>query len=346
MNISILASIWCQNLWDELILKNEIRIIEDMYKDKSKERISFRVFTYDVDDIFYKKKNIEYLEYFPIWIRNVKNIIRNIKNSYLFLKTIIWSDLIVIWWGWLFFDSELQKNKNPLNLWLYRIYLIRLFRKKITFYWVWIDIKNKENLKKIKIIFYWAYKIYIRDKNSQKILKDLEIDSEIILDPVFLDNKNLAKDKTFKKNYCLENIKANDFDLSKIKSISFKNKKVWIALRKGYIKKWKKKEFSLIKELLNTIIKWWWKVILLPHSFHKSDDVANDYKFLKQFSNKNIEITKNIKETYETYNKNKLDMCISWRLHSIILSQVYKINFLAIDYSKKTQEILNTIKKS
>ena len=57
MNIIILASIWAQNLGDELILKNEIILLEKQFSWK---KPAFAVFTYDKKDIFYKKNNIEY----------------------------------------------------------------------------------------------------------------------------------------------------------------------------------------------------------------------------------------------------------------------------------------------
>ena len=65
MIISIFASIWAQNLGDELILKNEIKMLEEEYwKDTQ-----FFVFSYDSKNPFYKKSNIKYIEYFPIWIK-------------------------------------------------------------------------------------------------------------------------------------------------------------------------------------------------------------------------------------------------------------------------------------
>ena len=54
MIISIFASIWSENLWDELILKNEIKILEEKYwKD-----VEFKVFTNNTDYVFFQKYNI------------------------------------------------------------------------------------------------------------------------------------------------------------------------------------------------------------------------------------------------------------------------------------------------
>ena len=99
---------------------------------------------------FFKKENIKYLEYFPINIKKISNLFRNIKNFYLFVITIILSDLVVIWGWWLFYDKEIQSNSMPLKLWLFRARIIKFFGKKLIFYWVSIDIKYKKNLSLIK----------------------------------------------------------------------------------------------------------------------------------------------------------------------------------------------------
>ena len=108
MIISIFASIWAQNLWDELILKNEIKLLEKKYwKDTE-----FIVFSYDYKNPFLKKSNITYKEYFPVWIKKISNILRNIWNFFSFLSVVKKSDLIIIWWGWIIYDNEFQANSN------------------------------------------------------------------------------------------------------------------------------------------------------------------------------------------------------------------------------------------
>lgn len=111
-------------------------------------------------------------------------------------------------------------------------------------------------------------------------------------------------------------------------------KKVWLAFRS-----WKlQDENKQISELIDLIISNGGEVILLPHSFHKTDILANDYEFLKQFVREKVSITNSMFETYEIYKKNLIDICISMRLHSMILSQVYDIDFISISYSQKTSE--------
>ncbi len=334
MNISIFASIGCQNLWDELILKNEILQIENIYKDK---KINFRVFTYDIKNIFFQKENIKYLEYFPINIKNIKNIKKNILNIFSFVQTVFWSDLIVVWWGWIIFDNEIKWVTNPLKLWLFRKKVFNLFHKNIMYYGIWIDIKDKNNLKLLKKIFNNAFKIYVRDNYSNKLLKQINIKSNIILDPVFYDNIN--NKNQVNNNYLIKSIISKDFSVDLIKTIDFKEKRVWLALRKWFM--WID-EIKKIKDLIIFLLQKKAKVILLPHSFHKNNQDSNDYVFLKQFIWKGVGITKDLEETYNIYKNKQIDICFAERLHSIILSQIYKIDFIAISYNSKTTE---TIKK-
>lgn len=327
MKIAVMMSVWCQNLWDELILKNEIKLLKEKYWNDTK----FKVFTYDLADIFYIDENIEYLEYFPIWIKNPKNLFRNLRNYYHFIKTIKWADKVVIGWGWIMFDNETGNYSNPLNQWLFRTEIIKMLKKEIIIFWVSIDIKHNKNLEKIKKIFSNAKEIFVRDNASFELLQNLWIHSEIILDPVFSDNWEIWLEN-YKKNFLVKKVEAKKISLNDLKDIDFSGKKVWLALRRWYLNS----EKILINELIDFIINSGWKVVLLPHSFHTWDDVVNDLKFLTWFIKLWVEITSSMQETYEIYTQKKIDFCLSMRLHSMILSQVYGVNFIAIKYAKKS----------
>jgi len=323
-------SIWAQNVWDELILKNEIKLLEKKYWSDTR----FTVFSYDTKNPFHTAPNVEYKEYFPINIKKIKNLFRNIKNYFIFIREIISSQKVVIWWGWIIYDNEIQSVKNPLLQWLFRVNIASLFKKDIIFWAVWINIKNNKNLKIIKKIFSKASEIYVRDEYSYKLLDDLWIKSEIIWDPVFYDNN--AKLTT--KSSLIKKINSTNFSVKDIKNLdyNFENKKVWLALRSKYINNEKEEISKIIKYLLEKKA----KIILIPHSFHESDKLANDYEFLKYFADKyNLETTKNMQESYNIYLDKKIDINFAMRLHSIILSHVYSIDYVAISYSKKTDEI-------
>jgi polysaccharide pyruvyl transferase WcaK-like protein len=70
---------------------------------------------------------------------------------------------------------------------------------------------------------------------------------------------------------------------------------------------------------------------------HQSDIQANDYLFLEKFVQKKVKIFSSLQDVYELYAKKQIDMCISMRLHSMILCQSYGIEFIAIQYANKTQ---------
>ncbi len=332
MIISIFASIWSQNLWDELILKNEIKSLE---KEYGKDTL-FKVFSYEPRCPFFKKKNIEYIEYFPINIKNPKNIFRNMSNFFSFFKTIQKSDIVVVWGGWIIYDNENQKVSNPLKQWLFRTNIFRLLKKKISFYALWLNIKNKDNYNKVKKIFSWAYKVTVRDNYSFNLLKQLNINSNIVNDPVFGE----VESKEY-KDCCIKKVKADKFWVADLEDVDLEWKKIALALRSWYIDSDTIVEEEKINVIIDYLLEKKAKVILLPHSFHKTDDLANDFKFLNKFLriNEPVLIADSMEDVYSKYIYREFDICLAMRFHSMILSQVYEIPFVAISYSTKTDEI-------
>lgn len=343
MIISIFASIWAQNLWDELILKNEIKLLEQEYwKDTQ-----FIVFSYDHTNPFYEKSNIIYKEYFPNWIRNSWNFFRNICNFFTFIKVTLKSDLIIIWWGWIIYDNEKQTTKWPLNAWLYRVNIFNFLGKKYNFFAVWINIKNKIYYHELKKIFINANKITVRDNYSFELLKSLWINSIRVNDPVFYDVKEYNKN-----SFLIKKFNSLKFSSKDIQDLDLKWKKIAIAFRKWYLveqddKVSEKIEEWRINEIINLILEKWGEIILLPMSFHKTDIIANDYVFLSKFLriNEKIRIISSMQEVYNKFIYKEFDICLAMRLHSVILSQVYWIPFVWVSYSTKTDEILKEIEK-
>jgi len=372
MKIAIFASIWAQNLWDELILKNEIKVLREKYWKTSplthhpggpsleqssihldllkgegdNKDLKFIVFSYDTKNPFFEAEDIEYKEYFPIWLKNPKNIFKNIKNFFVFLWTIFTCNLIVIWWWGLFFDNEAWNKKNPLDLWIFRMRFFNFFLKKIYFFRIWLSIKKQESFEKIYKIFSGKRKIIeVRDNYSLKVLQDLGIEGVIKkYDPVFW-NSWKSIDEILNKKVCIKKIFKN-FNIKDLQTIDFKNKKVGIAFRSGYLTKDPELEILMVKEIIEFIQKFWAKVVFLPHSFSKQDILSNDFEWMKLIASKlkDIEIAWSMQETYDFYRNKKLDLVLAQRLHSIILSQVYEIPFIWISYSKKTSELLNELK--
>lgn len=346
MNISIFASIWAQNLWDELILKNEISLL----KREFPKNTNFRVASYDYKNPVFDIRNTNYFEYFPLWIRNPRNIFRNLKNYIVFLRTIFWSDIVVIWGGGIIYDSEIQSVKNPLDQWVFRTKVARFFRKKIYFYAVWIDIKNSDNTEKLKKIFKKAWKITVRDEKSKAQLEELWIKSKIVDDPVMNENlqhPSLQGERIQEWGKVLWTHSSKNFNLKDFDGYNFEWKKVWLALRSWYIGTSGKPQIErlLIAELCSYIESKGWIVVFLPHSLHPSDEQANDYEFMNQFLTRDRDIYANLWEIYTAYNHRMLDLVISMRLHSIILSYVYGIDQIVLSYSQKTDEVIKKLIK-
>ncbi len=339
MKIAIFASIWEQNLWDELILKNQIKILEEKYEEK----IDFLVFTYDKKNVFYSKENINYYNYFPIWIRKPSNFLKNIIAFLNFLRVVFISDLIIIWWWWIIYDNEVQKNKSPLDSWVFRINIFNLFFKKYEFFRIWINIKQEQNYKKLKRIFKKAKYISVRDEYSKELLSEVWINSTLEKDPVFFDKPNSLDEK-----YLIWKIDSFEFNIWVFEKFNLQGKKVGLAIRSGYF--FEKSKISSrmeewrVREIINYLTNSWAEVILMPHSFHPRDEMANDFIFLNKFAwVPGVTIKKNMEEIYAVYKSGEIDFCVAMRLHSIILSHIYEIPFLGVSYSKKTDQILNQL---
>ncbi len=381
MNISIFASIWSQNLWDELILKNEIELLQQEFSSlcpsdislyegdknsslssrgvpaKQEGELFFKVASYDAKNPVFQIENTQYFEYFPLGIKQVKNIFRNIRNLFTFIGVIIWSDRVVIGWGGIIYDSEVQSVWSPLKQWLFRVKVARFFRKRIYFFAVWIDIKQEENNKILEKIFKKAWKITVRDKKSQQQLEAIWIKSEIVDDPVMRENEIINRQKSAapfsSKGERIQDWGGNilwthqskNFKLKDFEKYDFSWKKVGLALRSWYIgTSWDiRVERLLVEELCQYIEKKGGKIIFLPHSLHPTDIRANDFEFMKQFLNYEREIYADLWEVYTAYNHKMLDIIVSMRLHSIILSHVYGIDQIVLSYSQKTDELIKRL---
>lgn len=307
MEITLFTATWNYNLGDELILLQEYNLL----KKKFWENTIFNIFTYDQESSLIKDiRNIRYISYFPKNIK--KQPIVNVKYLFKTIKTIYKSEAIIIWWGWLIYDSEVQKASSPIWQWKLRIFLSKIFLKKIYWLSIWINTKKP---KKIKYLFSWKKtKVSVRDSWSFKLLESIWIKSEVLDDPVFL---------------------KDSFKWKKTK----KEKIIWISLRRWYLKR----EQENIKQILLYLTRKGYKLILLSHSIHQKDVLADDYIFLRSFALKyNIEITKDIKTTLKSYEK--LDYVIWMRFHSVILSIINNIPFLSLNYSKKSEELIWAIK--
>lgn len=335
MKITILAAIWAKNLWDELILKNEIQYLQSVYGKDTE----FFIASYDVKNPFILGKNITYFEYFPCDAKKIKNIFRNIKNFFQFTRLLKQSDLLVIGWGGILFDNEQSHVSNPLKQWKFRVKVANFYKTKILFHAIWISIKHKQNLTTLKKIFSsHNQEVTVRDNYSQKILQEIWVKSQIIPDPVFSDKKN--NKAVFTQNYFVKKLHPKQFHIQDLSNHDFENKTIALAFRKGYFYE----DIKTISQIIEFLQEKKAKIVLVAMSFHPQDCDSNDFVFLKQFSEKyNLRITKNMAESYNLFKNSHVDFCFAMRLHSMILSQVYQIPFFAFSYSIKTDELLEIL---
>lgn len=221
------------NLGDELILRSEI----DFFKSRF-PGAQFFVATYDSKSFIGSDENIEFVSFFPNNIK--KHPFKNIKYFFQNVVATMQSDVIVIGGGGIFFDNEpkISFRKNLFEWWL-RVAIARIFRKKIVFFGISLEVKNPENQKKLKRIFTNADTILVRDRRSFDILKNLDINAEQIYDSVFLMPLNLR-----------------DF----IK----KPKTIGISLRGGFLSK--KSEQAII-DLVKFLETQKYTIIFISHSF-------------------------------------------------------------------------------
>jgi len=310
-----------------------------MLEDEYWKDTQFIVFSYDCDNPFLKRKNIIYKEYFPIWIKKLSNIFRNIRNFFGFLSVVKKSDLIVIWWWWIIYDWEKQTAREPLDQWLFRTNIFKFYKKPVLFFAVWLNIRNKFNFSKIKKIFTWA-EVTVRNTYSFDLLKNIWIASTIVEDPVFSEVLPYNQ-----KSMMIKKVKSPNFTYEDLEWIDLEWKKIALALRSNYLSEDDNIEEEKINKIIDYILEKWWEVILLPHSFHKTDIIANDYAFMEKFLriNDKVRIIASMEDVYSKYIYKEFDICIAMRLHSIILSQVYGIPFIWVSYSIKTDEVLDSI---
>lgn len=166
MHISILTASGKYNLGDELILAEEFRHLKNHFP-----RATFSVFTYDTESLLINDSQIETMTFFPNKIKQkpLKNIIYFFQNIW----TIFRSDLIVIGGGGLIYDRETQKNMLPMFQWKARVFLAKLFRKKILWWAVGINLLE-ENMQKIHFLFSGKNSIVtVRDEKSLETLKKI-----------------------------------------------------------------------------------------------------------------------------------------------------------------------------
>jgi len=333
-NITILWWFGFWNIWDDIILFNEIKLIKEKFPNSI-----ITVFSWNPS--FIKSKFSVNSLYLPpiMWYRFYKflNIIYLIK----IFKVIKNTDLFILWGGWFFSDRQFF----AISWWLRYCLLAKYFWAKVIWFWMWIGPifynRNKKVINMYSKIFEY---ISVRDKKSFNILKWCWFDEKKIIkviDPAFFtnfkkENKdntiwfivksnenfiiNQIKDILIKTNYNIKFIITDSLDLNlnikiinqiwsnRCKLISHKNidliiKEIW------------KCDFIVSQRLHGSIISFTQKVPFLNMYYHHKWKEMINYLWIDKFS---VDINK-------LNNLQILDF-INWK-HNFIFTKLDLLDF-------------------
>jgi len=143
------------------------------------------VATFDKTSTIVEVGEGEYVPYFPNGIKKhpIKNIIYFLRQMFAISR----SDLLVIGGGGIFFDNETGISFDKILWeWKIRLFFARLFRSQVCFLNVSIEVREEENLRKLKNLFSVRDIILVRDLPSAQKLAQIAVESEVIGDSVFL----------------------------------------------------------------------------------------------------------------------------------------------------------------
>ena len=203
-NILLVWFWWFKNMWDELILLWNIKLLQAQGK---------RIFIVSQDNDWLKAflskeidcSDITFVDELPRWFRSFFRYLR--KNRLKQLKLFFKIDTVILWWG------EILTEESP-NSYHYRFLSIRpsLFFKKNLYIMWWIQIPQK---RLNKILFDFLLKkterIFCRDFECVEELKKYWFkNAEFFMDTSYFVRDNWSKyNQSMDEKYILININSN-----------------------------------------------------------------------------------------------------------------------------------------
>lgn len=296
------------NLWDELILREEIRFIRSRYT-----HIEITVATYNPQShLIEDPDSIQFISYFPnhFMERPLQNVGYILKT----IKTIFSSDVLIIGgWGIIFDNEPGISFSTLLWQWLLRIKLARIAGTIILFWWISLEVTNVQNKLALKKLFVpWDF-ILVRDNRSRWLLEALETPCSIVDDVVFL----------------YENPGGT--------AIAGVQKRVWISIRGGFIDGAE----NIIPQIYDFLVNSWYMPIFLVFSTEWAID-QNDSLYIKKIMVwRTYNVTKTIQQTLDIFPF--LYATVAMRFHAGVLSCVHESPCIHISYGPKTDELITTL---
>lgn len=316
--ITLMTALGAWNLGDELIAWCEYQFIREHFPE-----VHLVVYSYEhLDGLFTKLSAGDHLvhmrQYFPSNIR--KHPLKNIVSFWKMLYDISTSDTLIIGGGGLWYDNESGQNVVIQRLqWILRVWIAKLTRTRILFWWIGIDVAKK-NITSYRSVFSGDNSlIVVRDHHSSDLLKMIGISSVIGTDSV------IALSHYF-RSLLPKEIISKDQGLS-----------LGISVRSGY----HHNETIILRDFVKQLRNQYPHSTIygLAYSHRKNDSLVSDTPLLQSLGLDHV-ITnqEDILKILPT-----LNIMIATRLHAMITARLINIPTLCLSYAKKTREIHNTL---
>jgi len=294
-NIVILWWFWKWNYWDNFILFNEIFLLKELIPESK-----ITVLCWSIEELKNNLPNdIIYERIPPIAFYRLYKFL-NIFYLYRWIKLIIKTDILILWW-WGFF-SDRQKYAIP--WWLRWCEVFSLLWSQVYGFWMWMwPFYYDETKKKILKSQRNFQKISLRDDLS---LKYLEL--------TWFDKKKIIR--TIDPAYFTPYYKA------------IKNKQIWFIIRNN--------PNHFIKELQNILKYTDYNIVLI---IMDTLDIDINKGILQWLQNKKVSLLNTSSLVDISTTISSCDFVVSQRLHGNIISFTQKVPFLNIYYHHKWAEL-------
>ena len=306
--ILIMLATGKSNLWDELILREEVRFIRSHYWD-----VDITVCTYDKrTHLIDAPEGIHFISYFPnhLFSRFIQNIWYFLQN----IVTIYRSDILIVGWGGILFDNEMGVSfKKLLWEWFFRIKVARISGTLLLFWGISLEVTQVQNKLALKGLFVAGDFIIVRDARSKWLLEALEVPCVVMDDIVFL------------------------YENEGIKALPWVKKRVGISVRGGFLE-WTE---SALPQIYDFLMSEGYEPVFLVFSTEGDID-QNDSLFIKKvMTGRTYNVTKTIKQTLDVFPF--LYASIAMRFHAGVLSCVHEKPCIHISYGPKSEELVSLL---